>query len=193
MPRISSFSQRVGGAVAAAAAALLAAPAHADVASYQGRFIADDDLLQVHFTLAGKADVQAATQSWAGGGFAPVLALFSATAGELLRDGGHGPRGPAPGQGRDARLAGTLDAGDYTLVLSQDGNLPLGPRLDDGYGRAGQHDYTGRSHLGQPGMRFVDADGSARSGDYALTLQVSAVPRPASFSLLAALGLGRRA
>lgn len=54
MPRISSFSRRVGGPVAEAAAALLAVPAPADLAGCRRRSDADADLLSLHSTPAAR-------------------------------------------------------------------------------------------------------------------------------------------
>jgi hypothetical protein len=86
----------------------------------------------------------------------------------------------------DAALDLPLGPGQYTLVLTQDGNDPLGTAVTDGFSQDGRPDYTGVDHLGQPGLRFIQVDGQARDGHWALDLTVSAVPEMGSAALLGA-------
>ncbi|MCX2862103.1 DVUA0089 family protein [Paucibacter sp. PLA-PC-4] len=164
---------------------------------YQGTFTTDDQLFVTQFTLAATEPVQAFSSSWLRGGFAPVLSLFNLASGELLAlaSGSQNSCGPSeagdPVSGFcwDARFAVSLTAGSYRLVLSQDGNTPLGPTWDDGYLMSGQPDYTGLSYLGSE-QRFINVDGSPRSGAWAFSLHANVVPEPGTCALmLGGLGL----
>lgn len=175
-------------------AASLAAPT-----THSGAFTRDDDLFVLDFTLAGTSQVRGVTTSFAQGGFAPVLSVFGA-GGLLVQAVGSsrscgadsGAADPATGFCWDALFDTTLSGGDYTLVLSQDDNLALGDALADGFTHDGQADYTGVIFLGQPGARFINADGSPRTGQWSLdwTIETLHVPEPATLALLlAALSL----
>lgn len=191
----------------AAGAALLAPAAQAALTTYQGQLASDDDVFVLAFQLERDSTVAARTLSWATGGFAGVLSLFGP--GGLLQQAvgssntcgaGSGSADPATGFCWDAHFIMQLGAGDYTLVLSQDGNLPLGGTLADGYGMSGQPHYTGAWYLGDDARSFINVDGSQRSSHWAFTLEGQAVPvpvpEPAAWSLVAAallaLGATRR-
>lgn len=180
--------------------------AQADSRSYTGEFLTDDELFITSFTLASDDVFSAFSHSFAGGanaadhsiaagGFAPVLALFEDQLGlvQLVRGSSNvcsasSTPDPLSGFCWDVQLSMSLTAGHYTLVLSQDGNEPLGPLFSDGYSQAGVPDYTGQLYLGQSGQHFVMVDGSQRSGAFALDIQAAAIPEPASAALLS-LGL----
>jgi len=183
--------------------------AQAATQSFQGQFGLDDELFSTSFWLGKDDQLSVQTFSFAGGktglgdlvpagGFAPVLALFTA-GGELLQlaRGSAGacgdPSSPDPASGFcwDAQFSMALPAGHYTLVLSQDGNEPLSSLLSDGYSQTGIPDYTGLAYLGQPGQHFVQVDASQRSGHWAFDMQAASVPEPASalLWLLGATGL----
>jgi PEP-CTERM motif len=93
-------------------------------------------------------------------------------------------------------------AGAYTLVISQDGNTPLGT-LSDGFLMTGQPHYTAAYLGGSDTLAgFIKLDGTQRTGAWALDLElpagVAVVPEPATLALwlsgLCALaGLARRA
>lgn len=198
------------------ALALLAPLAQAGTVSYQGQFQNDDELFALNFSLAQTASWGARSWSFAGGtnaagngiaagGFAPVLALFMQGVGLIQLSAGSSnscgvgsaAADPLSGFCWDAEMQMTLGAGDYTLVLSQDGNTPLGNALADGYSQAGQSDYTGRWYLGQADLRFIQVDGTQRSGAWAFDMaQAATVPEPSPVALLlaalAALGWSRR-
>jgi hypothetical protein len=186
-----------------------ASTAQAGTGSWQGQFTQDDQLLSIGLILTATDTLTVTTFSYGGlaapssgiaaGGFAPVLALFDG-ASKLLQlaagsanscgGAGSGARDPTSGFCWDAHFsAPDLLAGRYTVVLSQDGNTPLGPTLADGYLMAGMPDYTS-IYNGVPGSRFIEVTGRARTGFYALGISTltSPVPEPTT-ALMLALGL----
>ena len=176
-------------------ATLLCASLAAQAAPWgsQGAFTQDDDRLALPFVLDTDETFSVRTLGFAGGGFAPVLSLFGADGALLLSAVGSSngcalaAADPATGFAWDACFSAPLPAGQYQLVLTQDGNTANGPGLDDGFAMSGQPDYTGWMFLGQA-ARFINADGSARSGAWALEASLSPVPEPGA-GLLMALGL----
>ena len=197
---------RIPFAAAACLLALVCAPAvQAGTASYTGSFSDDDERYSLSFSFAAADTLIARTFSFGGGvngaaaavaagGFAPVLSLFDA-AGLLLQTvsgsaavcgSGIGAVDPATGFCWDAGFSAALSAGDYTLVLTQDANLPFGPTLADGFSMTGSPDYTGLAYLGLPDLRFINVDGTQRDGHWALDVNATAIPVPSSVALLAA-------
>jgi hypothetical protein len=190
------------------AALLAAAAAQAGTASYQGEFVTDDQLFVTQFVLPADEVVSATTLGYGGGingaglsiaagGFAPVLSLFLDGYGlvDIARGSsrvcgpGAGNADPVSGFCWDAGFSAMRTAGHYTLVLSQDGNEPLGLTLAEGYTQTGQPDYTGLAYLGQAGAPFTQVDGQPRTGRWALDVQAAAVPEPEAW-LLMLLGVG---
>lgn len=195
----------------------------ANTLSYTGSLNTDDDTYSATFTIAVDSVFTARSFSFAGGtnaqgqvfgpgGFAPVLSLFQGPSDELVRSavanaGGHGGHFDATtGLPWDAYMNLSLTAGEYTIVLSQDGNFANGPFLSDGFLMAGQTDYTGQA-WGSPGSMFVltnsgtEFDGRSRTNHWAFDitaqgLQAQAVPEPDGLALmlagLASLGLVHR-
>lgn len=171
----------------------LAMPAAA--APHSGTFTRDDDLFVLDFTLTGASQVRGVTTSFAQGGFAPVLSVFG-PGGLLVQavgsahtcGAGSGAVDAATGFCWDALFDTMLSGGAYTLVLSQDDNLALGNALADGFTHDGQDDYTGVNFLGQPGARFINANGGQRTGLWSLDLDIvpSQVPEPLTLALVAA-------
>lgn len=188
-------------ALALAGGTLLAA---ATPTSFSGTFAGDDERATSSFTLTGTSLLKIGTLSWGGGGavapggFAPVLSLFDAGGALVGLDvgsahvcgAGSGAADPATGFCWDALLSTTLSAGSYTLVLTQDGNTPLGALLGDGFAMDGQADYTGWSYLGEGGHRFINVDGSQRDGDWAYLLDSTLIdtgpglPEPPVWALM---------
>ncbi len=205
----TTFSDWMGAATMAAALALGSQQADAAPVNYQGSFTQDDQHVVLDIHLDALSTLSAKTLSWAQGGFAPVLSLFGA--GGLLQQAvgssnscgaGSGAADPATGFCWDAMLGGQFAAGDYTLVLTQDGNLPIGGAPADGFQQDGQPGYTGAWYLGDASRSFINVDGSQRSGFWALQFESQAVdlhnvPEPAGWALsglalLAALAASRR-
>ncbi len=196
------------GAALLLASASMVSTAHAGTQSVDGLLGQDDSLFVRQFDLVQNDVLSVATFSYGGlqspgrnipaGGFAPVLALFQDGVGllqlargtdNLCGNPGSGAADPVSGFCWDAHftLAG-VNAGHYTLVLSQDGNDPLGQRLTEGYSQAGSADYTS-VYNGVPGSHFIQVDGAQRSGRFALDISAPnspAVPEPAAALLLAA-------
>ena len=183
--------------------------AQAGTGAWQGTFTQDDQWLAIGLDLTATDTLSITTFSYGGlaapssgiaaGGFAPVLALFDGASNLLqLAAGsanacgvaGSGDQDPSSGFCWDAHLSAPgLVAGHYTVVLSQDGNTPLGPTLADGYLMAGMPDYTS-IYNGVPGSHFIDVTGQQRSGFYALGIGTltSPVPEPTT-TLMWVLGL----
>ena len=190
-------------ASAVAAACLLSAGiASATPLTYQGIFSTDDEHVSVQINLAGSGTLTAFTSSWALGGFAPVLTLFGGAGGYQQAVGsattcGAGSGGPdaATGFCWDAAFATSLQAGNYLLVLTQDGNLANGDTLADGFSQDGMADYTSQMYLGASnGTLCINVDASQRSCNYAMTVDVAldqggTVPEPASLALFGLSGL----
>lgn len=176
--------------------------AHADAppspTQLSGHLHQDDDIAWFDLTLSAADTFQLWTESYASGGFAPVLSLFSSSGELLLIDvgsthscGSAGAGSPSASSGFcwDARISASLGAGSYQLALSQDGNTPLGSSVAEGFQQSGRPDYTGQDWLGVPGQQFIQVDGQQRSSAWSLSLQgVTAVPEPAPW-LLALAGL----
>ena len=181
---------------AAVAAALLASNASAADFSFTGTFGRDNQKVAYAFTTSAASTVtltslgyaggtNAAGQSIASGGFDPVLSLYDATgnAVDFNDDGVGAPLDPVTNVGADSILSLLLDAGTYTVYLTQYSNF--GPLV-----LPGSFPFDN-----QPDFRdgFVDFYGSQRDGDWALDIlnvdsaQAASVPAPAALTLL---GLG---
>lgn len=195
-------------ALGAAIGLTLASASHAAVSSFEGSFVADDGLAAFSFELSSLGSFAATTWSHSGGvnasgitvaagGFAPVLSLFSSDG--YLVAGNSGSANTCAGAGSfcwDAQLSLDLLPGRYLLVLSQDGNLPDTSQpvtlaaLAQSFSMSGQASYTA-AYAGSvdPSTRFIRVDGDARSGRWALDVDVAApvsqVPEPAQGLLLA--------
>jgi hypothetical protein len=204
----STFLRRL--TAAAAACCLFAGAASAAPLTFKGTFDADDARFVYNFHLDTTATLQARTTSWAEGGFAPVLTLFGGAGGVLQNAGsamtcgsGSGAADPATGACWDAVLGTDLGAGDYSLVLTQDGNMAIGDTLAAGFQQDGWSNYTSAFALGiADGPMCMNADASQRSCGWALTVDGLAeqptgeAPEPGSLALagiaLLALGAVRR-
>lgn len=194
---------RPGAAVAVCTLACLLSPAAALAGTQwaEGSFTGDDELWSVSFDLVQHDTLSVTTFSYAGspdrgvaaGGFAPVLTLFQDGVGLLQVAQGNAACVPTAGAFCwDATLTlSGVNAGHYTLVLSQDGNNALGQSLAEGYSQAGTPDYTS-VYNGSAGARFIQVDGAQRSAHFALEISAPlspAVPEPGTTLMLLA-GLG---
>lgn len=94
---------------------------------------------------------------------------------------------PVTGFCWDLSFSQPMLAGQYTLVLSQDGNSPLGDWVD-GYLQAGVHNYTAQfgASPGDLAARFIDVTGTQRGGHWAVDIEAPSllVPEPASLALM---------
>jgi hypothetical protein len=192
--------------LAAAACALAAGVATAAPLQFDGTFAADDARFVFSFHLDAPTTLLANTTSFAQGGFAPILTLFGAAGGvqqavgsAMLCGAGSGAQDPMSGACWDAVFGTSIGAGDYTLVLTQDGNYALGDTLADGFQQDGFSHYTSVFYLGNEGPLCVNADASQRSCSWALTVDglpqapSGQAPEPGSLALagIALLALGR--
>lgn len=187
--------------------------------TFSGQFTRDDQVALFSLQVGAPSNVTVQTLSFAGGinalgdpvpngGFAPVLSVFN-PAGLLIGSdfgGGGGPCGlraidPVSGFCWDAYLSLFLSPGTYTLALSQDDNLPLGPFLSDGFTRQGEGNFTGPNFLGTAGS-FILISGQQRSSRFDLDVlnvrqaEPIGVPEPGTwitlFGLAALLSIGKR-
>lgn len=188
---------RLALCVALPLALILGGAAHADAppvpTTLSGTLSQDDDVAWFDLRLDSADPFRLGTTSYAAGGFAPILALFTAS-GELLMldvgsshvcgSAGAGAADASSGFCWDATLSASLPAGHYQVVLSQDGNAPLGPWLSDGFQQTGRPDYTGQDWLGQAGLQFIQIDGQQRNSAWKLDVEgVAVVPEPSAWAL----------
>lgn len=188
----STFISGLASLVLAGAAVLAAPSASAALTNYHGAFGSDDDQYVLNFHLDKDSSVGARSLSFATGGFAPVFSLFGP--GGLMQlavgsantcGGNSGAKDPATGFCWDAYFSVQLLAGDYTLVLTQDGNLPIGSTLADGFSMTGQAHYTGAWYLGDNTRSFINVDGSQRSANWSFDFSTQTVPEPGTWALMA--------
>jgi hypothetical protein len=175
-------------------AAILVPCASADAFSFSGTFNTDDDFKLITF-VAGANPVTLQTWSYAGGldaagnliaagGLAPVVTIYDATSGigpsDPLVDQQTGGAGcptvaldPSTGGCLDVLLPETtLTPGDtYLVVLTQSGNNANGFTYGDGFGEAGQGNYTPLIY-GCSAAAFCDPDNtlSVRTGNWELDI-----------------------
>lgn len=192
----------------------LAGPAMATDFSFTGNFAHDDDVQLFNFTVGATSavtletwsyagGVNAAGQTIAGGGFDPILALFDSTGAEINQDddgGGNVATDPNTGQNYDTFLQSTLGPGVYTVSVMEYDNFAIGPNLSNGFGRAGQGDFT--AGFGCGAAAFNDVSGVAgfcqRDNHWAFdVLNVSSAvlssgaPEPSTWAMMAiGVGLG---
>lgn len=175
---------------------LAASQAPAANFSFTGNLAGDDYVQLFEFDVDSLSTVVLRTWSYGGGvnadgatidpgGFDPILTLFDA-AGALLDDnddGGMGNPDPVTGSVWDSYLSLELDAGSYTLALTQYSSFAWGSLLSQGFGGSGAVDFNDRTAFWAVDIENV---ASASVGE----TYVSAVPVPAALWLfIPALGL----
>jgi hypothetical protein len=184
--------------------------------SYTGTFVMDDDHATLSFTIDAPSFVTIRTFGYGGGtnvsgavidpgGFDPFLSLFDSIGGLqasslLLGQNGNAACG-TPGVSPQTPLA--ADGGlcldsyfsistlapnhSYSLVLTQEDNLPFGPTYGDGFVEDGNGNFTAG---GCSGTNFCDQFGNSRNGNWAVDITMApldvtaAAPEPAPFVLL---------
>jgi len=164
-------------------AALAADNSRASIVSLAGTFTTDDQLELIPIVLGRRSLVDAQTLSYAAGGFDPTLSLFAGTGSkELLASN----EDMAPGM-LDAQVIAALDAGSYTLAVTESPNRAFGPTLADGFPFTGTGNFTGGP--------FLDIFGQQRTGAWALTVEMTPLnttptPEPAGTTLAGVVLLG---
>lgn len=183
-------------ALLSAIALVVPAAAWAGPVTFSGNFGLDEDVVLIPFTVSTLSVITMQTTSFANGstGFEPVLTLFDSTGNLLLQDatGGTVPGScglraidPTSGYCLDAFIQSPLNAGSYTLALSEWDNIPGGPTLADGFPQTGNGNFTGPEFLGSPGS-FILFNGSQRTNAWALQIDGLGVPEPATAGLAGA-------
>ena len=122
---------------------------------------------------------------------------------------GHGNQDPVSLFCWDAFFDTELVGGDYMLVVTQGGkhgdpptghgNPPIGPSFTDGFAQVYPNgdcfsyfpnpcSYTGLNYLADPSRSFILVNGTQRTNEWAVDLDIKPIPEPSSVGLLA-LGL----
>lgn len=197
---------------------MLCAASFAAGFSFTGNFINDNDLQFFNVNMGADGVLTIQTFGYAGGlnqagnniaagGFAPALSVFDSSGSLIANDNLGGTVPFCNGRGVDPVTGFCLDAivydsasiplflfaGNYTVVLSQQGNISFGS-LAAGftYDPTNLNDpsFTG-TNSGRPGEKFVDPFGvDLRTSAWAVDFvsdqlrNVSAVPEPGTISLL---------
>ena len=187
----------------------VAPAARADTFTFTGTLASDDEVRLFGFTVGGSSPsaVTINTTSYAQGGFDPFLALFQVSPGVMV-DGLllNAPFvGPLPTNFVDGtelvsaafiefnddvnEMAGlydsflqtTLSPGFYIFSVTQFGNVPVGPTLEEGFSQEGNGNFR---------AGFVDAFGVRRNGNFSVTIsgpgvtQAAPIPEPTTMLLL---------
>lgn len=173
----------------------LALPAAASNISFLGTFATDDQVQLFDFTVNSTTTVTLVSLAYGGGtnsasqvipagGFDSFFTLFAADGSQINTndDGGCGLVNAGNGGCLDAYLSETLNAGSYTLALTESGNDPAG-NLSDGFIEQGQGDFTCP-------QGFCDVFGDHQNGSWAVDIRnvesasIEGVPEPGTFSLV---------
>jgi hypothetical protein len=187
----------LGISATTAAMVLGAAPAQAVnfsyTGSYTGSFGGDADVQSFLFTANGTSTVTLRSYGYAGGtnatgttiargGFDPILGLFNATTGDLIRQVDDTPGFPDPVTGRsfDPNFSQILAAGDYRAVISQYGNFVVNSNFNNGYSQSSP---TFTSSYNCSNGQFCEVGGNNRTSAWAFDVAVrnnaTSVPEPA--------------
>ncbi|MGI8565158.1 MAG: DVUA0089 family protein [Pyrinomonadaceae bacterium] len=206
-----SYLRKISLALAAFVVLVFAAApaARADTFTFTGTLATDDEVRLFGFTVGGSSSstVTINTTSYAQGGFDPFVALFQVNPGVMV-DGLllNAPFvGPLPTNFVDGtelvsaafiefnddvnEMAGlydsflqtTLTPGFYIFSVTQFGNVPVGPTLEEGFSQEGNGNFR---------ARFVDAFGVRRNGNFSVTISgnnvtgAAPIPEPTTMLLL---------
>ena len=175
--------------------------------SFTGAFSADDDVLLFNFTADGTSAVVLQTYGYGGGtmgdgrevapgGFDPMLTLFGTNGYMGTYNNGYIPavgNGLAPDLGLDVRYQHILEAGDYTVALTQYGNFSV--TTIDGFTQTGNPNYTSGFEETVPCSQGQFCSGEDnRTSSWALEIlnveSASVVPVPAAVWLFGSGLLG---
>jgi hypothetical protein len=216
--RITAFNFLARALIAVSLMFGLSSPSQAATFSFTGTFTGDADVQLFGFTVGATSDVTLLTYSYAGGtnaagavipagGFDPILSLFDSSDSLIdSNDDGFFPNvgiDPITGLPLDTYLRRSLDAGDYTVAVSQYDNEALGPTLADGFFQTAA-DFTttilgGTCASGQ----FCDVADDQRTNFWAFDIldvenaSINPVPVPAAVwlfgtALIGLIGFGKR-
>ena len=182
-------------AVGVVSAFLIASGANAANFSFTGNLSNDDEVQLFNFSVGATSTVELRTYSYAGGtmadgtviaagGFDPILTVFDSGGSQIgNNDDGIGtvPSDPVTGAFFDTFLSVLLDAGDYTVAVSQFSNFPIGDLTDGfpGSGRTNFEDVTGDFRTSFWAFDILNVE-TGEIGD-----TVNTVPVPAALPLLA--------
>lgn len=175
--------------------------AKASTMNYTGTLATDDQVQLYPYTAPQAGTVVFSTDSYASGGFVPILSLFNSAGFEIGSDGGDATcsAGMSADSGTmmcdDARLSENLAAGTYSLAVTEFFNAPIGPNLSDGFLMQGQGDFTGATCGTTGGFYETDiAPCVQRTNNF--SVNITSTPEPNTVWLgalpLIALGLVRR-
>jgi hypothetical protein len=172
----------------------------ATVFNFSGTLPQDDARMFFAYTVQNTGQVDVFTTSFATGGFAPIISVFDNlgslqffNVGSQTNDCVNNGTDPATGSCWDARLSLNSVAGtQYTVVLTEDDNIPLGPTLLDGFFEDGNGNFTANPPFNPvvPGGSFLLAGPVQRTPDWAITfssadptLSVTGLPEPSTYAL----------
>ena len=128
-------------------------------------------------TLPHESNLTAQSTSYATGGFEPDLLLYDASGRFVDASSPAGMPDPGNGLIGDTLLIGhDLPAGNYTLAITDFllNQSVFATNLSDGF----------TDNYGD-GINFIDSNGNTRTGLYAVSLSVNAVPEPSTWCLVA--------
>ncbi|MBX2863706.1 MAG: DVUA0089 family protein [Leptolyngbyaceae cyanobacterium MAG.088] len=170
------------GVVTGAVVATLGSAAFAVDLSFRGTFAQDDDVHLFNFSVGATSTVTLRTYSYAGGtqadgtvinagGFDPILSLFNGN-GILIGLGDDDLSGTVAadlttGQAYDSLLEISLDAGDYTVALTQYDNFSNTTNLADGFSQTGNGNFTSDFVNCTTQSSFCDFTGDIRTNFWA--------------------------
>jgi hypothetical protein len=160
-----------------------------ETSASQGTFINDNDVQYFQVALNAPGTLEVRTLSYNAGGFDPLLTLFSGwgPSAEMLES--NDDDAACEISCLDAVISRSLDAGLYTIALTQTANSAFGT-LGDGFLYANDPLYTTTLFPADPGATtgFWDASGTQRTGAWEVQIDgpdsMVVVPEPGSFVLM---------